>query len=113
MKLYYDKVTTEFLTYDDDGQPIIQGDDNSKEFQFHFGPGVVGEYACRAVIERPDGSFSNEIYATPMVGYYKIVVSNWISEFSGVLKITARLKKGDITSFWLHLYQKRVPEAKQ
>ena len=76
IKLYYNKTTTQFISYDDGGMPIIQGDDGQKEFHIYFDdPSVIGAYNCRVVIERPDGAKSNEIYATPITGvlggYYK------------------------------------------
>ena len=76
---------------------LFQGDDGQKEFHIYFDdPSVIGAYNCRVVIERPDGAKSNEIYATPITGvlggYYKVVVSSWVAEVEGVLKITTRLK---------------------
>ena len=106
IKLYYNKNTYQLITIDDGGESIVVGDDGGKEFQFYFGTGtelsdyvndvtIPVNFLGRAVIERPDGEVTNELYLTPQSGYFKLIITDWISQVEGNLEITTRLKVSD------------------
>ena len=106
IKLYYNKNTYQLITIDDGGESIVVGDDGGKEFQFYFGTGtelsdyvndvtIPVNFLGRAVIERPDGEVTNELYLTPQSGYFKLIITDWISQVDGNLEITTRLKVSD------------------
>lgn len=105
IKLYYNKSTYQLITIDDGAESLVVGDTGSKEFQFYFGTGTslvdfvhdtafITTHEGRAIIERADTSTSNELYLTPTspAGYYKLIISSWISDIEGDLEITARTK---------------------
>ena len=110
IKLYYNIDTFQLITIDDGGITLVQGDEGSKEFNFYFGTGtklsdyvndssILLSHEGRVIIERPDGATSNEIYLTPigstLGGYFKLVISSWITDVAGEVKFTTRLKQGE------------------
>ena len=78
---------------------LVQGDIGSKVIEFYFAhidASNIADFSCRVLIERPDGTTSNELYATPNVaGFYSLTVNEWITAFSGELKVTAIIKVGE------------------
>lgn len=104
IKFYYDLDDNTLESINTGGLVLTQGQANSVEFHFYFKNYDTLETftindmyvkSCLLNIERPDGSASNNILATPVIDdgdyYYKLVITNWVTEHDGVLQITAKL----------------------
>lgn len=81
------------------GETWVVGDTGVKTLKIYF-TGItavnVDNYECIAIIERADGSLSNNILATPVsTGYYKIITNEWICGIEGTIKITVKLRQSD------------------
>lgn len=107
--LYYDVNNFTLETIDDNSNVLNQGQTNSIEFRFLFGDYTSGSFVddlslegmistpCLLNIERPDGSSSNNVATTASTEtdssgnlYFKLVLSDWVTEFSGTLQVTAK-----------------------
>ena len=106
IKLYYNKNTYQLITIDDGGESIVVGDDGGKEFHFYFGTGtelsdyvndatIPVNFLGRAVIERPDGEVTNELYLTPQSGYFKLIITVTVSKVEGNLNYNSLIKVSD------------------
>lgn len=88
------------------GVVLNQGQTNSIEFRFYFEnedgtdsltPSNMIDIPCLINIERPDGSSSNDIATTAITTetprYFKYIISDWVTEHSGTLTITAKRRE--------------------
>ena len=108
IKLYYNKTTYQLITIDDGGESLVKGDDGSKVFEFYFGTGtalvdfvldatIPLTHEGRVTFKRADDETTNDVYLTPIAGgFYRYVIGDWVTEVEGDLKITARLKLGEV-----------------
>lgn len=106
---YYDVNNFTLETIDDNSNVLNQGQTNSIEFRFLFGDYTSGSFVddltllnmveepCLLNIERPDGSSSNNVATTASTEtdsngnlYFKLVLSDWVTEKSGTLQVTAK-----------------------
>lgn len=100
MILNYNSTTYQLATKTtESGETWVVGDTGVKTLKIYF-TGItavnVDNYECIAIIERADGSLSNNILATPVsTGYYKIITNEWICGIEGTIKITVKLRQSD------------------
>ena len=103
------------------GTSLNQGQTNSIEFRFYFKDFTdsqnptdaltainMVDVPCLINIERPDGSSSNDIATTAVTTatpkYFKYVISDWVTEHSGTLTITAKRKEVTANPIVTHTY---------
>jgi len=100
MILNYNSTTYQLATKTtESGETWVVGDTGVKTLKIYF-TGItavnVDNYECIAIIERADGSLSNNILATPVsTGYYKIITNDWICGIEGTIEITVKLRQSD------------------
>lgn len=100
MILNYNSTTYQLVTKTtENGETWVVGDTGVKTLKIYF-TGItavnVDNYECIAIMERADGTLSNNILATPVsTGYYKIITNEWICGIEGTLEITVKLRQSD------------------
>lgn len=103
---YFDINDFTLETINDNSNVLNQGQTNSIEFRFYFGDYTSGSFVdalsavnmidnpCLLNIERPNGTSSNNVATTAIPEatpkYFKLVISDWVTEFSGTLQITTK-----------------------
>ena len=99
---YYDTADNTLETIIDNGVVLNQGQTNSISFRFFFKDydtntpftnGDILSLFCLLNIQRPDGTSSNNVATSPNTSdtCYNLLISDWVTEKSGTLTITAKL----------------------